>query len=73
VLRHGGSNEAGADRIDSDVGGAKTVGPKAVNLLDIGRPEVDWVALANSFGVEATRARSMEELSRCIDAGLAAR
>jgi acetolactate synthase I/II/III large subunit len=53
--------------------GAKAVAPKAVNLLDIGRPEVDWVALAKSFGVEATRARSMEELSRCIDAGLAAR
>ena len=46
-------------------------GKKASDLLDIGRPDIDWVALAKSFGVEAARARSMEELSRLIDGGLA--
>jgi acetolactate synthase-1/2/3 large subunit len=51
--------------------GALSVGAKASDLLDIGRPDIDWVALAKSFGVEAARARSMEDLSRLIDAGLA--
>ena len=51
--------------------GAVRVGRKASDLLDIGRPNIDWVALAKSFGVEAARARSMEELSRLIDGGLA--
>jgi acetolactate synthase I/II/III large subunit len=51
--------------------GALSVGPKASALLDIGRPDIDWVGLARSFGVEAARARSMEELSRQIDVGLA--
>lgn len=51
--------------------GARGAGKKASELLDIGRPEIDWVALAKSFGVEAARARSMEELSRLMDGGFA--
>jgi acetolactate synthase I/II/III large subunit len=51
--------------------GALGVGKKSSDLLDIGRPNIDWVGLAKSFGVEAARARSMDELSKLMDAGIA--
>jgi acetolactate synthase-1/2/3 large subunit len=46
-------------------------GPKAEALTDIGHPRIDWISLARSFGVEAFRATTADELSRHIDAGLA--
>lgn len=39
-------------------------GPTAMNMLDLGRPDLDWVALANGMGVEAARADTLE---RCAD------
>jgi acetolactate synthase I/II/III large subunit len=51
--------------------GTSNIGPKASALLDLDRPTIDWVALAASFGVDARRAETMDELSRHIDAGLA--
>src|SRR5229473_3505320 len=35
---------------------AGTPGPKAADMLDIGRPDLDWVALARGMGVPASRA-----------------
>jgi acetolactate synthase I/II/III large subunit len=46
-------------------------GPKAEALTDIGGPRIDWVSLARTFGVEAFRAATADELSRHVDAGLA--
>ena len=46
-------------------------GPKAKALTDIGNPRIDWMSLARSFGVEAFRATTADELTRHIDAGLA--
>jgi acetolactate synthase-1/2/3 large subunit len=51
--------------------GVSNVGPVASDLLDIDNPTIDWVGLAKSFGVEAFRAATIEELGRAIDAGLA--
>jgi acetolactate synthase-1/2/3 large subunit len=51
--------------------GVDAVGANAAALLDLNRPAVDWVAMARGFGVEAFRATTMDELSRCFDAGLA--
>jgi acetolactate synthase-1/2/3 large subunit len=51
--------------------GVSNVGPVASALLDIDKPAIDWVGLARSFGVEAFRAETMDELGRRIDAGLA--
>ena len=36
--------------------GAGAPGRKAVDMLDIGRPDLDWVALSRGMGVDATRA-----------------
>jgi acetolactate synthase-1/2/3 large subunit len=40
-------------------------------MLSIGNPSIDWVAMARSMGVEATRATDCTELAKSLDAGLA--
>jgi len=50
--------------------GASNIGPNASALLDLDRPTIDWVALAGSLGVSASRAETMDALSHQIDAGL---
>lgn len=51
------------------VGGAPP-GPQASGVLDIGRPDLDFVALARGMGVPATRASTGEELSTRLAAAL---
>jgi acetolactate synthase-1/2/3 large subunit len=41
--------------------GASTGGAKAKDMLDISRPDLDFVALATGMGLEATRATTSEE------------
>ncbi|TCP51887.1 acetolactate synthase-1/2/3 large subunit [Tamaricihabitans halophyticus] len=41
--------------------GAETTGTAAAELLDIGRPDLDFVALAGGMGVPASRATTAEE------------
>lgn len=38
-------------------------GRTALDMMDIGNPDIDWVALANSLGVAAARAESMEQFN----------
>ena len=52
--------------------GVNELGPKATALLDLDNPEIDWVSLAKTFGVEARRVDTMDTFSSAIDAGLAA-
>jgi acetolactate synthase I/II/III large subunit len=52
--------------------GAGTPGRKAADMLDIGRPDLDWVALARGMGVPASRATTAEEFTKALGAGLAA-
>jgi acetolactate synthase-1/2/3 large subunit len=47
--------------------GASNAGPKALSLLDIGRPDLDWVALARGMGVEAERASDCAEFARAFE------
>ena len=42
--------------------GAGNAGPKALSMLDIGHPDLDWVALARGMGVEAERARGLRRV-----------
>ena len=35
--------------------GAHNPGPKAMSMLDLSNPDIDWVAMANAMGVEAER------------------
>ncbi len=41
--------------------GAGDPGPKAISMLDLHNPVLDWVKLASAMGVEASRATSVEE------------
>jgi acetolactate synthase-1/2/3 large subunit len=51
--------------------GVTEIGPNASGLLDIDNPQIDWVSLASTFGIEARRVDSMDSFSSAIDAGLA--
>ena len=43
--------------------GASNAGPKAMRLLDLGDPEMNWVAIANGFGVQASRAETIAQFN----------
>jgi acetolactate synthase-1/2/3 large subunit len=43
--------------------GAGEPGRKARDMLEIGRPDLDWVALAGAQGVEASRADDLDALA----------
>lgn len=43
--------------------GAMNAGPKALSMLDLHNPELDWVKLANGMGVEASRAERIEDFA----------
>lgn len=44
-------------------------GPRALDLFEIDRPELDWMSLAQGMGVPASRPNSLEEFSRTLRAG----
>ncbi|MGM7646926.1 acetolactate synthase large subunit [Nocardia sp. JW2] len=51
--------------------GATEVGPKAADLLDLSRPEMDFAEIARGFGVPATVATTCAELAEQFRAALA--
>ena len=46
-------------------------GPRAIDMLSLDRPTLDWVSLAHGMGVEAMRADDAPTLAKAFDAGLA--
>jgi acetolactate synthase-1/2/3 large subunit len=53
--------------------GAHNPGPKAMSMLDLANPPLDWVQLAQGMGVEATRATDAAEFHDQLQAALAVR
>jgi acetolactate synthase-1/2/3 large subunit len=51
--------------------GAQNVGRKALDMLDLGRPDLDFVKLARGMGVPGARVDTMEEFNRAVAHGLA--
>jgi acetolactate synthase I/II/III large subunit len=45
-------------------------GPKALDMLDIARPDLDWCAIAAGMGVAAARVGDMDGFNRELAAGL---
>ncbi len=43
--------------------GVENPGPKALSMLDLHNPTLDWLALAAGIGIEASRAASIEEFA----------
>jgi acetolactate synthase-1/2/3 large subunit len=44
--------------------GAGQPTPKTLSMLDLSRPDIDWVAIAEGMGIPASRANSAEEFHR---------
>jgi acetolactate synthase-1/2/3 large subunit len=43
--------------------GAEQPGARALSMLDLHNPSLDWLSLASGLGIEASRARTVEEFS----------
>jgi acetolactate synthase-1/2/3 large subunit len=50
--------------------GVDEPGPKALSMLDLHRPDMDFVALSKGLGVPATRAETAEQLTEQLEASL---
>ncbi len=53
--------------------GATPPGPRALSMLDLSRPTLDFVALARGMGVSATRATTADELNQQFATAMAER
>jgi acetolactate synthase I/II/III large subunit len=51
--------------------GAESPGPKALDMLDLSRPDLDFAALAQGMGVPAARATTADELVTALEHGIA--
>ena len=51
--------------------GAQNVGRKALDMLDLSRPDLDFVALARGMGVPGERVDSMDDFNKAVARGLA--
>jgi acetolactate synthase I/II/III large subunit len=50
--------------------GVGNPGTRALDMFEIGRPNLDWVRLAKGMGVPGTRASSLDEFGKALGAGL---
>jgi acetolactate synthase-1/2/3 large subunit len=53
--------------------GSGSLGPQADALMDLHRPQLDWVRLANGMGVEASRAATAADFRKAFDAAMRGR
>ena len=52
--------------------GADNPGRKALDMLSLGNPNLDWISLAKGMGVEGRRVETVDELVAAFRAGVAA-
>jgi acetolactate synthase-1/2/3 large subunit len=50
--------------------GVGNPGTRALDMFEIGRPDLDWVHLAKGMGVSGTRVNSLEAFGKALRAGL---
>ena len=50
--------------------GAHNPGPKALSMLDLGNPNLNWVSLADGMGMQAWHAKTADEFNRALAAAL---
>jgi acetolactate synthase I/II/III large subunit len=51
--------------------GAGNPGRKAMDMLNLDRPDIDWQAMAKAHGVDSGRAENLDELAKELKRGLA--
>ncbi len=49
--------------------GAGNMGPRALDMLEIGRPDLDWLSLAKGMGVPGKRATDLDQFVAALRAG----
>jgi len=55
----------------SNMGAGPAPGPRALAMIDIDRPTIDWCAMAKSMGVPGVRVESVEQFTRALLASAA--
>ena len=50
--------------------GVQNPGPKAVDMLTLDRPYIDWVNVAKGMGVEGMKVNNCENLLKALDVGI---
>ena len=45
-------------------------GPTAMNMLDLGNPDIGWVKLAEAMGVEAVQATTLDQVADLLSQSL---
>jgi len=50
--------------------GVQNPGPRAIDMLSLNRPDLDWVAMAKGMGVEGTKVDDCEGLAKAFQRGL---
>jgi len=50
-----------------------TPGPKAHDMFDLDRPDLDWPRLARGMGVEAVRVDTADQFNKALEAAFATR
>jgi acetolactate synthase-1/2/3 large subunit len=50
--------------------GIGTPGTRALDMFEIGRPDLDWVQLAKGMGVPAQRVSSLDKFGKALQAGI---
>ena len=53
--------------------GVRNPGPRAVDMLSLDRPDLDWVAMAKGMGVDGQRVDTAEALAKALTVGLRAK
>jgi acetolactate synthase-1/2/3 large subunit len=51
--------------------GAESEGPRALDMLDLSRPDIDFVSLAQGMGVDAVRATSADDFTMHFERAMA--
>jgi acetolactate synthase-1/2/3 large subunit len=51
--------------------GVRNPGPRAIDMLSLDRPALDWTQMANGMGVDACRVSTCAELEAALSTGLA--
>jgi acetolactate synthase-1/2/3 large subunit len=50
--------------------GIQNPGPRAIDMLTLDRPYIDWVNVAKGMGVEALKVNNCENLLKALDVGI---
>jgi acetolactate synthase-1/2/3 large subunit len=50
--------------------GVGNPGPRAIDMLSLDRPALDWVQMSHSMGVDAVRVTTCEDLEAALQDGL---